>query len=81
MRMPYCKECGNSSYFVSSRVDPAAPEANGPISGLVGKFDADGDLVEMESLGASDFARNDAAVNPVVYFDTCMQCGSMKVSW
>jgi hypothetical protein len=79
--MPYCKECGNTSFFTSSKVDSVAPTANGNTSGLVGKFDEAGELLEMESLGASDYTRDDAAVNPLVYFDTCMKCGSRRIEW
>jgi hypothetical protein len=48
---------------------------------LVGRFDDLGELVEMESIGASNEDRNSAAIDPVVYFDTCMECGSTKVEW
>lgn len=79
--MPYCKDCGNSLYFISSSVSPVAPTAAGPASGLVGRFDAQGELVELESMGATDETRRKAAVNPVVYFDTCAECGSNRVVW
>jgi hypothetical protein len=81
MAMPYCKDCGNSKYFTASQVSPVAPTATGPISGLVGKFDETGELVEMQAMGADEITRDAAAVNPVVYFDTCLECGSNRVSW
>lgn len=79
--MPYCKDCGNSLFFTSSSVSPAALTATGLNSGLVGRFNEQGELVEMDSLGASEEDRNAAAVNPLVYFDTCMECGSHRVIW
>lgn len=79
--MPYCKECGNTQYFTASQVAPVSATAAGPTSGLVGKFDETGELVEMEAMGASENVRDAAAVNPVVYFDTCLECGSTRVNW
>ena len=79
--MPYCRDCGNSIFFTSSMVSPAAPAATGPASGLVGRFDDDGALVEMDSLGADDEIRRHAVANPLVYFNTCMECGSTNVAW
>lgn len=79
--MPYCRDCGNSKFFVASDISPAAPTANGLISGLVGTFDETGDLVQMEALGADERIRDAAAINPLVYFDTCMECGSMRITW
>lgn len=79
--MPYCKDCGNRIFFTSSSVLPAASTAAGLNSGLVGRFDELGELVEMESIGASEEDRNSAAIDPVVYFDICMECGSTRVEW
>lgn len=79
--MPYCKDCGNRMFFTSSTISPVAATATGLTSGLVGKFDEYGELIELDSVGASDESRKNAAVNPVVYFDTCMECGSTRVEW
>lgn len=79
--MPHCRDCGNRMFFMSSQVSPPAPTATGPISGLVGRFDAGGGLVEMESLGADEKMRRKAATDPATFFDTCMKCGSTSVEW
>ncbi|MEM5767960.1 MAG: hypothetical protein AAGU23_06120, partial [Bacillota bacterium] len=79
--MPHCEDCGNSLYFIASSVSPVAPSAAGAASGLAGRFDARGKLVELDSLGSTAETRRKAAANPVLYFDTCMECGSNRVVW
>lgn len=79
--MPYCKQCGNKQLFASSRVPNAAPYANGPISGVLGSFDDQGDLINITRVGADRATARSAFSHPVAYFDTCSQCGSTEIEW
>lgn len=79
--MPKCKECGNSYSFGSSSAPPAAPTANGPLSGIIGQFDSQSQVVSMNSWGASKTMLREAVVNPQQFFDTCTKCGSQMIDW
>lgn len=78
--MPRCKVCGNTHSFGSSKVDPIAPSANGPVSGMVGNFSSD-EIVSINSLGANKTLINEAAEQPQSYFDICLSCGSQQLEW
>lgn len=79
--MPKCKYCGNSKLFGSSQVPPAAPYANGIISGVVGEFSGSSELTSLTRIGATKATTNAAAANPRQYFDVCLECGSNDVEW
>ncbi|ADG82474.1 hypothetical protein [Thermincola potens] len=79
--MPKCNICGNRVSFGSSRIPPAAPTANGPISGLVANFDGEGSISEMECMGADLDTAQEAWENPRTYFDICLECASNDISW
>jgi len=79
--MPKCAECGNSYSFGSSGAPPAAPTANGPVSGLIANFDEDGYITEMDCLVNDLDMAQDAWETPEEYFDTCYECGSNKIIW
>ncbi|MPL65630.1 hypothetical protein SDC9_11294 [bioreactor metagenome] len=79
--MPRCPVCGNTKSFGSSRVDPIAPSANGLISGMVGVFNSDDEILSINSLGANKTTINQAAEQPQAYFDLCLNCGSQQVEW
>lgn len=79
--MPRCKVCGNTQSFGSSKVDSVAPSANGAISGLVGNFNNDDEILSINSLGANKTIINEAAEQPQSYFDICLNCGSQQVEW
>ncbi|PKM81349.1 MAG: hypothetical protein CVU89_10075 [Firmicutes bacterium HGW-Firmicutes-14] len=79
--MPKCARCGNTFSFGCSRVPPVAPEANGPVSGLIANFDDKGHITEMESIGADLDTAQEAWERPVDYFDTCYECGSDNIVW
>lgn len=79
--MPKCLECGNEESFGSLRIPPVAPTANGPISGLVADFDAEGYITEMESLNGDIDIAQEAWEKPAEYFDVCYVCGSKRISW
>ena len=79
--MPRCAVCGNTLSFGSSDVPPAAPTANGPISGLVANFDEEGYITEMESVGADLDTAQEAWEKPSEYSDVCYECGSNQIVW
>lgn len=79
--MPRCTVCGNMKSFGSSRVDPIAPYANGLISGMVGVFSSDEEILNINSLGANKTIINEAAEQPRAYFDLCLNCGSQQIKW
>ena len=79
--MPYCRACGNRRLFAASSVPPAAPTANGPMSGLLGDFAANGGLDTITRLGADKVTVRAASRNPAEYFDTCLACGSQDIEW
>lgn len=79
--MPRCTRCGNDLSFGSQSVPPAAPTANGPVSGLIANFDEEGYITEIESLGADMNTTQDAWENPREYFDVCFECGSKDIIW
>lgn len=78
--MPRCLHCENRKSFVSSKVLPASPYSNGPLSGLIGDFSESG-LEQLTSMGAAKTIVNAASSNPKEYFDTCFYCGSQEVVW
>lgn len=78
--MPRCLRCGNRKSFVSSKVLPASPYSNGPLSGLIGDFKETG-LEQLTSMGAVKAVVNAASSHPKEYFDTCFYCGSQEVAW
>lgn len=79
--MPKCKNCGNSYSFGSSAAPPAAPTANGPLSGIIGQFDQQSQMVSMNSWGVSKNMRWQAVANPQQFFDTCTKCGGQMIDW
>lgn len=79
--MPRCARCGNTQTFGSSYVPPAAPTANGPVSGLIADFDKDGYISEMESLTSDLDSVQEAWERPVEYFNVCYECGSNEIYW
>lgn len=79
--MPYCRACGNRRLFAASSVPPAAPTANGLMSGLLGDFAATGGLSTVTRLGADKATATAAGEHPADYFDTCLACGSQDVEW
>ena len=79
--MPRCAVCGNNLSFGSSAVPPAAPTANGPLSGLIADFNSQGYITEMDSLGAAMDIAQEAWENPDEYFDICFHCGSKQIVW
>ncbi|MDR3560046.1 MAG: hypothetical protein P4N59_01205 [Negativicutes bacterium] len=79
--MPYCKICHNARLFGSSKVPPAAPSANGPLSGLNADFDLAGKMTSVTRLGADKAAVRAATANPRDYFDVCLKCGSSEIEW
>ena len=79
--MPRCARCGNTFSFGSVFVPPAAPAANGPVSGLVANFDVDGYITEMESMGADMDIAQEAWERPEEYFNMCYECGSENIIW
>lgn len=78
--MPRCLQCENRKSFVSSKVLPASPYSNGPLSGLIGDFSENG-LEQLTSMGAAKAVVNAATSKPKEYFDTCFYCGSQQVVW
>jgi hypothetical protein len=79
--MPYCKKCHNTQLFGSSKVPPASSAANGPVSGLLGEFDPQGQIVSITRLGADKAITRSATKDPDQYFDVCLQCGSQDIDW
>jgi hypothetical protein len=79
--MPKCKICGNTHSFASSKIMPAAPLANGPVSGMIGDFDQESHIISISSAGANKADINAASRWPQGYFDTCLQCGSREIEW
>ncbi|QJW44478.1 hypothetical protein HA075_01030 [bacterium BFN5] len=79
--MPTCKNCGNSYSFGSSAVPPSAPTANGLVSGIVGQFNHQSEVVSINSMGATKASIRQAVDNPQQYFDTCIRCGSQDINW
>jgi len=79
--MPRCKTCGNTRLFGTSKVPPAAPTANGPISGLTADFDPAGNITSITRLGAEKSTVRAATAQPREYFDVCLRCGSQEVEW
>lgn len=79
--MPKCKVCGNTHSFGSSKIIPAAPSANGPVSAMVGDFDTESHIIRISSLGADKAAINAASRWPQEYFDICLKCGSHEIEW
>jgi hypothetical protein len=79
--MPRCKTCGNTRLFGASKVPPAAPTANGPISGMSADFDQAGNITSVTRLGAEKAAVRAATVQPRDYFDVCLKCGSQDIEW
>lgn len=78
--MPYCRHCGNSRRFGSSRVPSPAPYANGPLSGLMADYDGS-TLTGLTRLGADRAAQREAQRSPETYFDLCYQCGGTDIEW
>jgi hypothetical protein len=79
--MPHCKVCGNTRLFGTSKVPPAAPTANGPVSGLAADFDQTGHITSITRLGADKSTVRAATAQPRDYFDVCLQCGSQDIEW
>lgn len=79
--MPRCARCGNTLSFGSSLIPPAAPTANGLVSGLIANFDKDGYITEMEGAGTDIDTAQEAWERPGEYFDMCAECGSEEINW
>lgn len=79
--MPRCKVCGSTRSFGSSKVSPAAQYANGPLSGMIGEFDASGRILQVSSQGADKTMIHSAVDQPEFYFDFCLCCGSKDIEW
>lgn len=79
--MPKCLNCGNLNDFGVMDIPTDPPTANGPISGLMGHFSNEGNLENMESMGASLEEAQEAFERPDRYFDVCLACGSQEVQW
>jgi hypothetical protein len=79
--MPYCKKCHNNRFFGSSKVPPAAPSANGPLSGLFADFNGQGEIASVTRMGADKKTAMAATADPQDYFDVCLRCGSQDVEW
>lgn len=79
--MPVCRGCGNRRLFSSSKIPPAAPTANGPSSGVIGTFAADGQLETVTGIGTDGRHTAQATAHPRAYFDTCLRCGSLDLDW
>jgi hypothetical protein len=79
--MPLCKNCGNTHGFGSSKVESAAQFANGPVSGIMGDFDGNDNILQITSMGAAKSTVAAASHNPRDYFDVCLRCGSQDISW
>ena len=79
--MPRCKLCGNTHSFGSSKIEPAAQYANGPLSGIMGDFNDQNEIIQLSSLGVAKAAIAAASDRPQDYFDLCLQCGSQEIEW
>jgi len=79
--VPKCVRCGNTFSFGSSGVPPAAPAANGPVSGLIANFDEQGYITEMDSMANNLDLVQEAWEMPKEFFDTCYECGSNEIIW
>ncbi|MDF2635955.1 MAG: hypothetical protein K0R78_2829 [Pelosinus sp.] len=79
--MPKCQNCGNEKSFGASKVPPSAMYANGPLSGIIGEFKTDKELLWVHSSGATKSMINAACHNPQEFFDLCVHCGNQSVVW
>lgn len=79
--MPYCKKCQNTRFFGSSKISPAAPSANGPLSGMFADFDGQGEIVSVTRMGADKRTAMAATEDPRKFFDLCLRCGSQDIEW
>lgn len=79
--MPRCQNCGNVKSFGASQIPPAAMYANGPLSGIIGEFKTDSELMWVHSSGATKSMINAACHKPQEFFDICVQCGDQSVVW
>jgi len=78
--MPRCRICNNTQSFGSSRVPVPAKAANGPISALIGEFDATDAVTRITSLGADKYTINDALAHPTQYFDLASNAVAASLS-
>ncbi|AJQ28227.1 MULTISPECIES: hypothetical protein [Pelosinus] len=79
--MPKCQNCGNIKSFGASQIPPAGMYANGPLSGIIGEFKTDRELMWVHSSGATKSMINAACHEPQKFFDICVQCGYQSVLW
>ncbi|HMM22502.1 MAG TPA: hypothetical protein PKA10_17405 [Selenomonadales bacterium] len=79
--MPVCRNCGNNRLFGSSLISPAAPTANGPMTGIMADFQPGGELGTITQMTTDRKEASRAAARPREYFDTCLKCGSQDVDW
>ncbi|WP_418789965.1 hypothetical protein [Phosphitispora sp. TUW77] len=79
--MPKCAKCGNSFSFGCSAIPSVTPAANGLVSGLIGNFDQQGHITEMDSLINNLDQVQEAWEFPEEFFDTCYECGSNEIIW
>jgi len=79
--MPVCRSCGNRRMFGASRISPAAPTANGPMTGIIADFESNGELGTLTRMNTDRKEAARAAANPSEYFDTCLKCGSQDIDW
>ena len=75
--MPQCLSCGNNEVFESTSVQGVLY----PAMGLVGHFDQDGTIKNMENRGASPETFTSAWKQPDIHFDSCPNCGSKNIIW
>ena len=78
MGVPKCRKCGNTVGFGVGSIDPPAKTAQGPVCGLWGEFDGNGDMVRVMSTRSDNEQRDELAANPDMV-DTCMECGSRDI--
>ncbi|WP_066640008.1 hypothetical protein [Desulfolucanica intricata] len=79
--MPRCKNCGNYKNFACSFFSSTAPTANPEPYGLLANFDEQGNLTDMECLGATLDEAQEAFENQKNYFNTCANCGGNDIEW
>lgn len=79
--MPKCQFCGNIKSFGASKIPPSATCANGPISGIIGEFNQEKELIFMHSSGATKAIINAVSQNPKEFFDVCVRCGETSIAW
>lgn len=79
--MPRCRQCGNEHSLASTRFSTSADTANPPPYGLMGNFNHQGALVNMECQGASLDDAQLAFEDPKNFFDVCPVCGSRNIEW